>query len=74
MENRIKHFVTPLENLSKDLSLAYGKGLGLSNIKYMRQFFMICPIGATVLHQLNLLNRKEFLKVHHPLSVKRTSF
>jgi hypothetical protein len=42
-----------LENLSKDLSLAYGKGFSLSNIKRMRQFYTVFPISAELPHQLN---------------------
>ena len=42
-----------LEKLSKDLSLLHGKGFSLSNMKIMRQFYMVYPIGAEVPHQLS---------------------
>lgn len=42
-----------LKNLSKDLSLAYGKGFSLSNTKRMRQFYTVFPIGAELPHQLS---------------------
>jgi predicted nuclease of restriction endonuclease-like (RecB) superfamily len=56
-----------LENLSKDLSLAYGKGFSLSNIKRMRQFFLVYPIGATLSHQLSWSMIVELLKIDDPL-------
>jgi predicted nuclease of restriction endonuclease-like (RecB) superfamily len=56
-----------LENLSKDLSLAYGKGFSLSNIKRMRQFYTVFPIGATLSHQLNWSMIVELLKIDDPL-------
>ena len=41
-----------LERLSKDLSLKFGKGFSLSNIKRFRQFYLVCAISATPSHQL----------------------
>lgn len=37
-----------LTNLSKDLSVALGKGFSLSNVYMMRQFFIKYPIFQTV--------------------------
>jgi hypothetical protein len=37
-----------LTNLSKDLSLAHGKGFSLSNVYVMRQFFIKYPIFQSV--------------------------
>jgi predicted nuclease of restriction endonuclease-like (RecB) superfamily len=56
-----------LENLSKDLSLAHGKGFSLSNLKRMRQFYIVFPIGATPSHQLNWSIIVELLKIDDPL-------
>ena len=42
-----------LEKLSKDLSLLHGKGFSLSNLKRMRQFYLVYPIGAKASHQLS---------------------
>ena len=56
-----------LEQLSKDLSLLHGKGFGLSNIKRMRQFYQIFPIGAEVPHQLSWTHCVELLKIDNPL-------
>jgi hypothetical protein len=49
---RAKYGSELLIKLSKDLSVLYGKGFSLSNIKRMRQFYFAYPIGATVSHQL----------------------
>jgi hypothetical protein len=42
-----------LENLSNDLKLLHGKGFSLSNVKRMRQLYIVYPIGATASHQLS---------------------
>jgi predicted nuclease of restriction endonuclease-like (RecB) superfamily len=41
-----------LENLSRDLALRHGKGFSLSNMKRMRQFYLIYPILATISQEL----------------------
>ena len=56
-----------LETLSKDLSLAHGKGFSLSNVKRMRHFYKIFPIGAEVPHQLSWTHFVELLKIDDPL-------
>lgn len=59
-----------LERLSKDLSLSFGKGFSLSNIKRFRQFYLIYQdfsIGATVSHQLSWSHFVELLKIEHTL-------
>lgn len=45
-----------LENLSKDLKSAYGKGFSLSNIYLMRQFFIKYPIFQTLSGKLEKLS------------------
>ncbi len=52
-----------LPQLSKDLLLAHGKGFSLSNLKRMRQFYIVFPIGATVSHQLSWSTIVELLKL-----------
>ena len=42
-----------LQKLSSDLTMAYGKGLSLSNLKRMRQFYLTYPIDAELPHQLS---------------------
>jgi predicted nuclease of restriction endonuclease-like (RecB) superfamily len=43
-----------LETLSKDLSIKYGKGFSLSNIKRFRQFYLTYSNSATIPHQFNI--------------------
>lgn len=56
-----------LEKLSRDLSLSYGKGFSLSNIKRFRQFYLTYAIGATVSHQLTWSHYVELLKIDNEL-------
>jgi len=59
-----------LERLSKDLSLSFGKGFSLSNIKRFRQFYSAYPIGAEAPHQLDTENQSDTIgaTVSHQLS------
>jgi len=34
-----------LQKLPKDLTLSHGKGFSQSNLKRMRQFYLVYPIG-----------------------------
>jgi predicted nuclease of restriction endonuclease-like (RecB) superfamily len=52
-----------LENLSKDLFLLHGKGFSLSNLKRMRQFYSLYPIGAKASHQLSWSHYIELIKI-----------
>ena len=56
-----------LQELSKDLVLAHGKGFSLSNLKRMRQFYLVYPIGAELPHQLSWTHWVELLKIDDPL-------
>ena len=56
-----------LENLSKDLCLAHGKGFSLSNMKRMRQFYIVFPISAELPHQLSWTHFVELLKIEDSL-------
>ena len=56
-----------LEQLSKDLSLLHGKGFSLSNVKRMRQFYVVYQKGAKASHQLSWSHYVEFLKIEDPL-------
>jgi len=40
-----------LDRLSKDLTLAYGKGFSRSNLMYIRKLYISYQIGETVSHQ-----------------------
>ena len=52
-----------LDRLSKDLTFLHGRGFSLSNIKRMRQFYILYPIGATASHQLSWSHYIELLKI-----------
>jgi len=56
-----------LENLSKDLSLAYGKGFSRSNLNYMRLFYQRFPICEEVPHKLSWTHFCELVKIDDPL-------
>jgi predicted nuclease of restriction endonuclease-like (RecB) superfamily len=56
-----------IENLSKDLSVLHGKGFSLSNLKRMRQFYLIYPISAKPSHLLNWSHYVELLKIDDEL-------
>ena len=56
-----------LENLSRDLSLMHGKGFSLSNLKRMRQLYVVYPIGAKPSHQLSWSHYVELLKIDDAL-------
>ena len=56
-----------LEQLSKDLSLAHGKGFSRSNIQRMKQFYSTFPISAEVPHKLTWTHCVELLKIDDPL-------
>jgi predicted nuclease of restriction endonuclease-like (RecB) superfamily len=56
-----------LPQLSRDLLLAHGKGFSLSNLKRMRQFYLVFPIGAEPPHQLSWTHFVEILKINDPM-------
>jgi len=56
-----------LAKLSKDLALSHGKGFSLSNVKRMRQFYLVFPNGATVSHHLGWSIYVELLKIDNAL-------
>ena len=56
-----------LENLSKDLSLPFGKGFSRSNLNYMRLFYLHFPICEEVPHKLSWTHFCELVKIDDPL-------
>lgn len=56
-----------LPKLSKDLTITFGKGFSLSNLKRMRQFYSVYPISAELPHQLSWTHFVELLKIDDPL-------
>lgn len=57
-----------LLNMSKDLSLKFGKGFSRSNLSYMRQFYNKYPKRETVSHKLSWSHYFELLKVEDDLA------
>lgn len=57
-----------LENLSKDLSIRYGRGFSRSNLTYMRILYGKYPICETLSHQLTWSHYYELLKVEDDLA------
>jgi len=56
-----------LANLSKDLTIVHGKGFSISNIKRMRQFYIVYPISAELPHLLSWTHIVELLKIDDSL-------
>lgn len=56
-----------LVNLSKDLSLQYGRGFSRSNLNYMRLLYDKYPICETLSHKLSWSHYYELLKVEDDL-------
>ncbi len=57
-----------LVNLSKDLSLQYGRGFSRSNLNYMRLLYRKYPICETLSHKLSWSHYYELLKVDDDLA------
>ncbi len=59
-----------LINLSKDLSIKYGKGFSRSNLQYMRLFYLYYPIRQTVSGKLSWSHYVELLSINDDLERK----
>lgn len=59
-----------LVNLSKDLTLARGKGFSRSNLNYMRKLYVAFPICETLSHKLSWSHYFELLKCDDPLEMQ----
>ena len=62
-KERAEYGAALLKELSKDLKLEHGKGFSLSNIKRMRQFYLVFQKGAKPSHLLSWSHYVEFLKI-----------
>ena len=56
-----------LNQLSKDLTIRYGSGFGLSNINKMRKMYLTYPILQTASAKLTWSHYIELLKIDDPL-------
>ena len=52
-----------LKNLSKKLTSEYGKGFTISNLQYMRQFYLVFPIHHALRGELSWTHYRLLLKV-----------
>ncbi|MBD3843275.1 MAG: DUF1016 domain-containing protein, partial [Campylobacterales bacterium] len=57
------------ERLSSDLTKAYGKGFGRSNLLYMRKLYLTFPISGTLSHKLTWSHYYEILKSDSELEI-----
>lgn len=57
------------ERLSKDLTTAYGKGFGRSNLLYMRKLYLSFQISGTLSHKLTWSHYYEILKADSELEI-----
>lgn len=64
---RAEYGVSLLKELSKDLKIRHGKGFSLSNVKRMRQFYVVFPKGAEPPHLLSWTHYVELLKISNKL-------
>ena len=64
-EIRAKLGIRLLDKLSKDLKLQYGKGFSKSNLRYMRQFYMINQVHQTVSGELSWSHYVELIKIEN---------
>lgn len=66
-KQRAEYGKSLLQNISKDLILKHGKGFSLSNIKRMRQFYILFPKSAELPHLLTWTHFVEILKISDEL-------
>jgi predicted nuclease of restriction endonuclease-like (RecB) superfamily len=57
------------ERLSKDLTIAYGKGFSRSNLLYMRKLYLSFQISETLSHKLTWSHYFEILKADSELEI-----
>lgn len=52
-----------IKQLSHDLTMQFGKGFGISNLKYIRKLYLVFPKGGTLSHFLSWGHYYEILKI-----------
>ena len=65
-ESRAKYGDELLKNISRELTKEFCKGFTLTNLKYMRQFYIAFPIGHAVSDKLSWTHIRQLLKVSNP--------
>jgi len=64
-ELRAEYGKNTIKELSARLIVEYGNGFTISNLKYMRQFYLCFPIGHAVRDQLSWTHYRAILKVQN---------
>lgn len=50
-----------LQSLAERLTADFGKGFDVSNLRYMRQFFLAFPIRDALRHELSWMHRRSYI-------------
>jgi len=67
--NRARYGEGLIKNLSRDLTLRYGKGFNRNNLQYMRKFYLSFPNCTTLSCKLTWSHYFEILKADNPLEI-----
>lgn len=67
--NRARYGEGLIKQLSRDLTLRYGKGFNRNNLQYMRKFFIAFPNCTTLSCNLTWSHYFEILKADDPLEI-----
>jgi len=61
--SRAKYGQTQLKQLSKQLSNEFGKGFDASNLRNMRQFYLVFPICDALSHKLSWTHYRKLIRI-----------
>ena len=64
-EIRSQYGKSLLEKLSKQMTIDYGKGFTVTNLKYMRQFYLAFPIGHALRGELSWTHYRLIIRVEN---------
>ena len=64
-EIRSQYGKSLLEKLSKQMTIDYGKGFTVTNLKYMRQFYLAFPIGHALRGELSWTHYRLIMRVEN---------
>ena len=65
-QNRAEYGKALLEGLSERLTREYGEGFNITNLKYMRQFYLAFPIRHALRGELTWTHYRLLLKIEKP--------
>ncbi len=64
-QKRAKYASEMMKQLSSELTREFGKGFSLTNLKQMRQFYTVYPIGQLATDQLDILHNVHISWTHY---------